>query len=1237
MASMITVGSAIAYLHLDTSRYTNSLQSARRQMETFRDSSADSTARMASLGQGMQTMGKSLTMGLTVPLVATGTLASKTAIELESAFSGIRKTVDATEEEFSTMRKEIDDLATNTLPVAISELYGIGEAAGQLGIEKENIVGFTDTIAKVGVATNLTSEQAATSFARLGNIMGTSQQDFDRMGSSIIALGNNFATIESEITDMSLRLAGTGSQIGLTEAQVLAFATAMSSVGINAEAGGSAMSRVWQKMNSDVLSGGKNLKMFAQVTGVSATEFANTWKSEPSEAVTQFVAGLGRIKDSGGDVTSTLKAMGISSIQEVDTLLRLSGASDVLTESLELGTKAWEENTALQDEANEKFKTTESQLQLLKNNFTKLADGIGQALLPMINALIQFLIPLIQSFNNMSKGTKTVIVILGAFAAIIPPIILLIGSMLIFTTQMSTAWGAMGGAAGIATMATGAWATVTSAATLIAGAFGTAIKALLGPIGWVILGISALVTGITYLYKKYKKTTKDIKDDNKNTINDVEGMNEKIQTVVKGLDQNLSAKGFKGLGEDINSNLADGIEGSSGKPIGAMSKVGEDMKKAMEKKAKELRESLDKNVSELDKFGDAIVTALKNKYSKMQTDQISHIDKRLNEEQKASDGNIKIIEKTADQERNSLNNRLDELRKSTDNRIKEYEREYNEQLKYLDVDTQKKVGSIQGQIDNIDKITQAEDKALAEREHRERLSDLERQKAKAETSEERAKIQLDIDRLVEDRRRKLLLEGRQADKEALRQRIEDVKKAADERKEQLKQELEEKKQVEKEKLDVQIESINAELEQLKVSTQAKIDLEKERVKQISEGLNLEKTAIQTHYSSLMEQENLMQEARKMAISKNNNEIISLLATYNPKWQDAGQSFADAMVSGLNSENETMQQAISRSLNLEPVITAQKVELESLEKQLELLREQDGDLFPQTTQGLENTSDKANKLADDAKAVDKALKDTDKKVEESKSIWKGFKGVLSNIWSDMKTEFAEVSNHNETVLNSMFETLYNKARAMEKTMSEWSSNLGASLKDGLKNFNSWVGDLETKMNEGMDRIVSNAFTSGQNIITGLMDGLASMWDGLVSFAGNIGESVSNKFDKVWEINSPSKLFRRKALYIGEGAIQGMEMSKPSMENKALELAKVADVDYSQTTRTNTGQVSSNSNGLDSGLINKLINSISSIQINGGNTVSQAQPIILKIGEAELARTTIKSIRQYEKQTGNIVLG
>lgn len=329
--------------------------------------------------------------------------AINTGIDFESAFAGVKKTVDATDAELDEFRQGIRDMAKE-MPQSASQIAEVAEAAGQLGIENKNMLSFTEVMSNLGVATNMSATEAATSLARLANITQMPQENFDRLGSTIVALGNNLATTESEITEMGLRLAGAGKQVGMSEDQILGLAGAISSVGIEADAGGSAVSTVMTKMQLAVEQGGESLEQFADVAGMSASEFQQAFREDAAQALVSFVEGLGSMDERGKSAIATLSDMEITEIRQRDALLRLAGAGDVLSESLGIASNAWTENTALTKEAEQRYETLESRLQILKNNVSDLGitfyDSIRDPLKNTVDEGIAYVDRLCDAFDS---------------------------------------------------------------------------------------------------------------------------------------------------------------------------------------------------------------------------------------------------------------------------------------------------------------------------------------------------------------------------------------------------------------------------------------------------------------------------------------------------------------------------------------------------------------------------------------------------------------------------------------------------------------------------------------------------------------------------------------------------------------------------------------------------------------------------------------------------------------------
>lgn len=455
------------------------------------------------VSQKVDNLGNKLTTRLTVPIASAFGASVKEAIEFESAFTGVEKTVDGTEKQMKELKQGIKDLAKE-IPSSTTEISEVAEAAGQLGIQTDNVLNFTKTMIDMGNATNLSADEAATTLARFANVTQMSQSDFDRLGSVIVALGNNFATTESEIASMGMNLGSAGKQVGMSQSQIMALATALSSVGLEAQAGGTAFSKVMINMQLAVEKGGKNLKNFASVAGMSTKEFAKAFKEDATTAIMKFVEGLSKSGERGKSAIKILDDMGITETRLRDALLRSANASDIMSKAIDLGNKAWEENNALTTEADKRYATTESQLKIAKNKIKDLAVSLGNKLLPSVNKILDKLGKWIDKLDKLSESEKDNIVKIGLLVAAAGPALKLASSGINIIEKVSKGIGTFSKAIALAHNGIG---TATGSAATLAKVF----LGLTSPAGLATLAIGGITAGIIAMTAKEREMAEQTK------------------------------------------------------------------------------------------------------------------------------------------------------------------------------------------------------------------------------------------------------------------------------------------------------------------------------------------------------------------------------------------------------------------------------------------------------------------------------------------------------------------------------------------------------------------------------------------------------------------------------------------------------------------------------------------------------------------------------------------------------
>lgn len=309
------------------------------------------------------------------------------SVEFESAMTGVAKTTELTDAELAAMAEEVKTLSTE-IPITTTELANVAEVAGQLGIAKDDLLDFSTVMSMLGTATTMTADDAATLLAQMASITQMDPSYYSNLASAIVDLGNNYSTTEQKITDMAQGIAASANLAGMSEADMVALAAAVTSLGFEAGMGSTAISKLITEIQTAVDSG-EDLELWASVAGVSARDFAAAWGNDAVSALEAFIVGLGNTEASGGSLTLTLAELGITEARMSNVIKALATSGDRLSSTLATANSAWEENTALVNEAEKRYGTTESKLVMMQNAYNNLKIAIGDALTPALAGMAE--------------------------------------------------------------------------------------------------------------------------------------------------------------------------------------------------------------------------------------------------------------------------------------------------------------------------------------------------------------------------------------------------------------------------------------------------------------------------------------------------------------------------------------------------------------------------------------------------------------------------------------------------------------------------------------------------------------------------------------------------------------------------------------------------------------------------------------------------------------------------------
>lgn len=336
-------------------------------------------------------------------LLAGGVLVARTAIEYQSLYADVARTYEGIQGldkgvQLDNLRGQLLQI-TSDLPVAFADVTKIATLGNQLGIPAAALKDFTETVAEFSATTNVSTEDAATAFGRLGQLLHTT--DFKGLGDDIAYLGVNAVATESQIIGVAQQIAVSANAAGFSTKQTLALSTAMASLGVKPEAARGSILRTFSSINAAVNSGGAQLNDLAAISGKTSQEFASQWKTDASGAFTSFVGGLS--KDTGA-IKGNLGALGISAARDVQAVSLLAQNMDVLNQSQQdVGDSAGYLDQAF-GVIND---TVSSKLTKLGNNFQRLFDTIGAGANGPIGTVVDAIGGLVNLLNDIEKNPFT--------------------------------------------------------------------------------------------------------------------------------------------------------------------------------------------------------------------------------------------------------------------------------------------------------------------------------------------------------------------------------------------------------------------------------------------------------------------------------------------------------------------------------------------------------------------------------------------------------------------------------------------------------------------------------------------------------------------------------------------------------------------------------------------------------------------------------------------------------------
>ena len=345
---------------LDGSGFASGAAQINSHLHQMGINTSAASANLGGLGTLLGTMANPLTLvALGITAIGGALVGSaQAAAAWETSMTGVAKTTGLAGPELQKLSQDLLQMST-TVPLAASELASIAAAGGSLGIAGDQLAGFTEVAAQMGVGFEMAADQAATAGAKILNAFGKemSVDNLRSLGSVVNTMGDSFAATEPQVLEFLNRASFLNATMGQSIPQVAALGTTLISTGLEAEVAATGIKSMLNMLTSETSKTG-GMDNWAKLMGTSVDELKQKVATDLNSTLIETANKIAAIEDPVERFQAAVTAAGS---EGAPALLKLAGQQDNYTKALGLTNSEWEKASSLQKTFDAQAGTVNSQ------------------------------------------------------------------------------------------------------------------------------------------------------------------------------------------------------------------------------------------------------------------------------------------------------------------------------------------------------------------------------------------------------------------------------------------------------------------------------------------------------------------------------------------------------------------------------------------------------------------------------------------------------------------------------------------------------------------------------------------------------------------------------------------------------------------------------------------------------------------------------------------------------------